>query len=420
MTHRHRRLPGSTPSEADRLRRAMATFRQTGTIHTFREKLVDAAWPRERLRPRLRRTLLPADRGLRRVRLSRKAMRPASHCLVYVSAWLKRRYPAAFAAVPLLNSQPMGFLRAGADRPGRPRPRCIDGAARRTSNFSGWDCALELSPDKASPYALRLGLRQIKGLKESDADWLTAARGNGYDDPAAIWRRAGLNGQALEVLARADAFASMGLTRREGLWAARRFVAAAKTGDAKPLPLFEAAGESGWGAEQPVTLPDMSPGEAVAADYQALRLSLRDHPMALLRDDFPGSTLAVELKNTKDGSKIIVAGLVLARQRPGTAKGVIFATLEDETGTANVIVWPKTFERFRRIVLTSRLLKVTGELQREGIVTHLIAAGLEDCSALLDGLAAPTPGDADRPVPTPPRRHPREQAKILFPSREFH
>lgn len=142
--------------------------------------------------------------------------------------------------------------------------------------------------------------------------------------------------------------------------------------------------------------------------------------MALLRDDFPGSTLAVELKNTKDGSKIIVAGLVLARQRPGTAKGVIFATLEDETGTANVIVWPKTFERFRRIVLTSRLLKVTGELQREGIVTHLIAAGLEDCSALLDGLAAPTPGDADRPVPTPPRRHPREQAKILFPSREFH
>ena len=406
---------GFTPSEADRLRRAMATFRHTGTIHTFHEKMVGGMTARG-YDPDF------AERCFRQIEGFGEYGFPESHAasfalLVYVSAWLKRHYPAAFACA-LLNSQPMGFYApAQIVRDARDHDVTV---LPPDANFSGWDCALELSPDKASPYALRLGLRQIKGLKESDADWLTAARGNGYDDPAAIWRRAGLNGQALEVLARADAFASMGLTRREGLWAARRFVAAAKTGDAKPLPLFEAAGESGWGAEQPVTLPDMSPGEAVAADYQALRLSLRDHPMALLRDDFPGSTLAVELKNTKDGSKIIVAGLVLARQRPGTAKGVIFATLEDETGTANVIVWPKTFERFRRIVLTSRLLKVTGELQREGIVTHLIAAGLEDCSALLDGLAAPTPGDADRPVPTPPRRHPREQAKILFPSREFH
>ena len=406
---------GFTPSEADRLRRAMATFRHTGTIHTFHEKMVGGMTARG-YDPDF------AERCFRQIEGFGEYGFPESHAasfalLVYVSAWLKRHYPAAFACA-LLNSQPMGFYApAQIVRDARDHDVTV---LPPDANFSGWDCALELSPDKASPYALRLGLRQIKGLKESDADWLTAARGNGYDDPAAIWRRAGLNGQALEVLARADAFTSMGLTRREGLWAARRFVAAAKTGDAKPLPLFEAAGESGWGAEQPVTLPDMSPGEAVAADYQALRLSLRDHPMALLRDDFPGSTLAVELKNTKDGSKIIVAGLVLARQRPGTAKGVIFATLEDETGTANVIVWPKTFERFRRIVLTSRLLKVTGELQREGIVTHLIAAGLEDCSALLDGLAAPTPGDADRPVPTPPRRHPREQAKILFPSREFH
>ena len=406
---------GFTPSEADRLRRAMATFRHTGTIHTFHEKMVGGMTARG-YDPDF------AERCFRQIEGFGEYGFPESHAasfalLVYVSAWLKRHYPAAFACA-LLNSQPMGFYApAQIVRDARDHDVTV---LPPDANFSGWDCALELSPDQASPYALRLGLRQIKGLKESDADWLTAARGNGYDDPAAIWRRAGLNGQALEVLARADAFASMGLTRREGLWAARRFVAAAKTGDAKPLPLFEAAGESGWGAEQPVTLPDMSPGEAVAADYQVLRLSLRGHPMALLRDDFPGSTLAGELKNTKDGSKIIVAGLVLARQRPGTAKGVIFATLEDETGTANIIVWPKTFERFRRIVLTSRLLKVTGELQREGIVTHLIAAGLEDCSALLDGLAAPAPGDADRPVPTPPRRHPREQAKILFPSREFH
>ena len=347
---------------------------------------------------------------------------PESHAasfalLVYVSAWLKRHYPAVFACA-LLNSQPMGFY----------APAQIVRDAREhgvtvrppDANFSDWDCTLELDPDNSGDYALRLGLRQIKGLKEADAEWLVAARGNSYDDPAAIWRRAGLNGQALEVLARSDAFASMGLYRRQGLWAARRFVAAAKSGDARPLPLFEAAGESGWGTEQPVTLPNTTPGEAIAADYQALRLSLRGHPMALLRAGFAGSVPAEALKTTDHGEKITVAGLVLARQRPGTAKGVIFATLEDETGTANIIVWPKTFEQFRRIVLTARLLKVTGELQREGIVTHLIAARLEDCSALLDGLANPERGHADHPVPGPPRRHPREQAKILFSSREFH
>jgi error-prone DNA polymerase len=407
---------GFTPSESDRLRRAMATFRHTGTIHTFHEKMVGGMVARGYDRDF-------AERCFRQIEGFGEYGFPESHAasfalLVYVSAWLKRHYPAVFACA-LLNSQPMGFyapaqiVRDARDHGVTVLPPDV--------NFSDWDCTLELDRENRGSYALRLGLRQIKGFAEDDADWLAAARGNGYADPEAIWRRAGLGGRALDILARADAFASMDLSRREALWAARRFVAAVRSGDAKPLPLFEAAGDSGWGAEPAVTLPEMSAGEAVAADYQALRLSLRAHPMALLRGDFAGETLAGNLPETADGTAITVAGLVLARQRPGTAKGVIFATLEDETGTINVIVWPKIFERFRRTVLTSRLLKVVGKLQREGIVTHLIADRLEDCSVLLDGLAAPDPRNpGERPVPAPARRHPREQAKILFPSREFH
>ena len=267
-------------------------------------------------------------------------------------------------------------------------------------------------------------MRQIRGLKEADGEWVVAARGNRYADPAAIWRRAGLDGAALEKLARADAFASMGLSRREALWAARRFVAANANGDAKPLPLFEAVGDDGWGAEAPVTLPEMPLGEAVMADYASMRMSLRCHPMALLRDGFPRTMPAEQLIEAENESWITVVGLVLARQRPGTAKGVIFATLEDETGVANVIVWPKIYERFRRIVLTSRLLKVTGRLQREGIVTHLIAERLEDCSPLLDSLSERGAEDlhGSRPAPPPKSgfRHPRNQGSVLFPSRDFH
>ena len=165
-------------------------------------------------------------------------------------------------------------------------------------------------------------------------------------------------------------------------------------------------------------------GEAVMADYASLRMSLRCHPMALLRGGFGGATPAKELTSVDNDSRITTVGLVLARQRPGTAKGVIFATLEDETGVANIIVWPKTFERFRRIVLTARLLKVTGRLQREGIVTHLIAERLEDCSPLLDSLAERGADDLSGPRPAPPPksgfRHPRNQGAVLFPSRDFH
>ncbi len=405
---------GFTPSEADRLRRAMATFRHAGTIHTFHEKMVGGMVARGYDSDF-------AERCFRQIEGFGEYGFPESHAasfalLVYVSAWMKRRYPAVFACA-LLNSQPMGFyapaqiVRDARDHGVAVRPPDV--------NFSGWDCTLELN--EAGGHALRLGLRQIEGLKRGDADIAAAMRGNGYADPAAIWRRAGLGGAVLEVLARGDAFASMGLSRRDGLWAARRFAAAARNGAAKPLPLFEAVGDDGWGAEAPVTLPEMTLGEAVIADYTALRLSLRAHPMALLRADFPGAVAAGDLRETAPGARIAVAGLVLARQRPGTAKGVIFATLEDETGTANIIVWPKVFERYRRIVLTARLLRVRGELQREGIVTHLIADHLEDCSGLLATLAAPDSGDPAKTAPPPARfRHPRDQARALFPSRDFH
>ena len=410
---------GFTASEADQLRRAMATFRHAGTIHGFREKMVGGMVARGYDSDF-------AERCFRQIEGFGEYGFPESHAasfalLVYVSAWMKRRYPAAFACA-LLNSQPMGFyapaqiVRDARDHGVAVRPPDI--------NFSNWDCALELDEAGGGDYALRLGLRQIKGLKRDDADIAAAMRGNGYGDIAAIWRRAGLGGPVLEVLARGDAFGSIGLSRRGGLWAARRFVAAVRNGAAKPLPLFEAAGDDGWGADAPVALPKMTLGEAVIADYTALRLSLRAHPMALLRRHFAAAVAARDLQNTAPGARIAVAGLVLARQRPGTAKGVIFATLEDETGTANIIIWPKIFERFCRIVLTARLLKVRGELQREGIVIHLIADHLEDCSGLLATLAAHDTGDparnAAKPPPTARRHRPRDQARALFPSRDFH
>jgi error-prone DNA polymerase len=277
-------------------------------------------------------------------------------------------------------------------------------------------------------FALRLGLRQIKGMAEDDACRLVAARGNGYREPAALWRRAAARPAMLEVLARGDAFQSMGLSRRQALWAIKGM------GEA-PLPLFAAAGEAERGEEPEVVLPEMPIGEAVVEDYAALRLSLKRHPAALLCEPLAamGVSPADRLLEMKNGARVTVAGLVLVRQRPGSARGVIFVTLEDESGVANVIVWPTTFERFRRTVLAARLLKVTGRLQREGIVTHVVAERMEDLSNLLDGLAGDAgfdlsfgPGDGRERPPRrssarpPSPRHPREQAKVLFPSRDFH
>ncbi len=423
---------GFTPSEADRLRRAMATFRHVGTIHTFRDKfiagMVDRGYERDF-----------AERCFRQIEGFGEYGFPESHAasfalLVYVSAWMKHRYPAVFATA-LLNSQPMGFY----------APAQIVRDAREHGvptlppdvNLSDWDSTLELDPDPAAGLALRLGLRQIKGLAEDDIRRLVAARGNGYRDPMALWQRAALRPAVLEKLARGDAFGSMGLNRRQALWAVKGL-------GEMPLPLFAAVGERERAEEPDVVLPEMAIGEEVVEDYAALRLSLKCHPLHLLRPWMSdhGVTAAKTLAETRDGARVSVAGLVLVRQRPGSASGVIFVTVEDEGGVANVIVWPKTFERFRRVVLTARLLKITGQLQREGIVTHVIADRLEDLSPLLDGLSD---GEAFRhahdhadevkrdlpvtpeerlkrrpPPPIPRPKHPREQAKVLFPSRDFH
>jgi len=416
---------GFTPDEADRLRRSLATFRKMGTIGTFRDRFVGGMLERGYDLPF-------AEACFAQIEGFGEYGFPESHAasfalLVYASAWMKRHHPAAFACA-LLNSQPMGFyapaqiLRDAREHGIELRPACV--------NRSQWDCTLERRGD--GQLALRLGFRQIKGLRAEDAAWIVAARGNGYPDPDSLWRRAGVPPAALERLAEGDAFAGVGMERRGALWAVRAIRAPA------PLPLF---GDDGEGiSEDPAHLPAMSLGEQVIEDYLALRLSLRAHPMEILRPALPGLVAHADLGG--QGARVGVCGLVITRQRPGTASGVIFITLEDETGVCNVIVWPKVYERFRRAVIGGRLLRVRGRVQREGAVTHLIAEDVEDISAELARLGEmgaqaidPTEGRGDevrRPVqardaptgrtlrPSRSVRHPREQAKVLFPSRDFH
>jgi len=403
---------GFTPDEADRLRRAMATFRKVGTIHTFQTKLVEGMVARGYDRGF-------AERCFRQIEGFGEYGFPESHAasfalLAYDSAWMKCHYPAVFACA-LLNSQPMGFyapaqiVRDAHDHGVTVLP--VD------ANCSNWDCTLE--PAGGGGYALRLGLRQIMGLAEAEAERLVAARGNGYGDPLQLWRRAAIGTRSLEALARADAFRSMGLDRREALWAVKGL-------PAEPLPLFAAMGEEEQGNEPAAALPVMGIGEHVAEDYRTLHLSLKRHPLALLRARMQaqGYVQASRLADIANDTTVKVAGLVLVRQRPGTASGVIFATLEDETGVANIIIWPRAFERFRRTVLTCSLMGVTGKLQREGIVIHVIADRIVDLTDHLQDMAmmAEEP-EIDKPVMPPrgdgtrtalPRRDPS------FPSRDFH
>ena len=415
---------GFTPSEADQLRRAMATFRHTGTIHTFEEKLINGMAANGYDRDF-------AERCFRQIEGFGDYGFPESHAasfalLVYVSAWLKKHYPDVFAAA-ILNSQPMGFY-APAQLVRDARQHGVD-VRPVDANHSLWDNTLE--PLANGGHALRLGFRQIKGFPEDNAAALVNARttlGRAFTDPAEINRLARLPAAVLERLARADAYGSMDLSRREALWAVRALPPA-------PLPLFE-AGENR--ADPAVSLPVMAIGEEVTHDYAALRLSLKTHPLALLRAELDTArvTPAEQLLNTKDGARVTVAGLALVRQRPGTASGVIFITLEDETGVANLVVWPKTFERFRRVVMAARLILVTGKLQREGIVTHVIADHLEDLTPRLRALAGPdfkttnrrrTAGTAYEnslaradEVKNPGADTRQTSPRSLFPSRDFH
>lgn len=394
---------GFTPVEADKLRRAMATFRRVGTIHSFRKKMIEGMVARGY-------EAAFADRCFKQIEGFGEYGFPESHAasfalLVYASCWLKAWYPDVFCAA-ILNAQPMGFyapaqlVRDARDHRVEVRPVDI--------NRSFWDSTLEnadYDPRRiASRHAemrgvirtrkaVRLGFRQVKGLSETDILALVAARGEGYRSVRDLWLRSGLGRSVVEKLADADAFGSLGIDRREALWAVR---ALSEGGAAEKLPLFEAIGEDGAEAasvelqnEPAFAVPRMSGGEAVVQDYRSLSLSLNAHPVAFLRADLrhSGVVPAASLTETGSGCMMSVCGLVLVRQRPGSAKGVIFMTLEDETGIANIIVWPKVFTVYRAVVLGARLVEVKGRLQKSDGVIHVVAAEVIDRSPMLARLS---------------------------------
>jgi len=369
---------GFTPSEADKLRRAMATFRKVGIIHQFGLRLIEGMTARGYERSF-------AERCFKQIEGFGEYGFPESHAasfalIVYVSAWIKKHYPDVFCAA-LLNAQPMGFY-APAQLVRDARMHGVEVRAPDV-NASDWESTLE---GEGQPRIVRLGLHQITGFSQADAAKIMAARlaGGAFASLEDLRRRARLSPAALERLAHADAFGSIGMDRREALWAAR----ALKPDD---TPLFASISE--FGPEEDPHLPAMALCEHVAHDYARLKLSLKAHPMAFFRADFDARrTLpAAALAQARTDRRTEVAGLVLVRQRPGTASGVIFMTLEDETGAMNVIVWPKLFERYRRVVLGARLLAVQGKVQREGRVIHVIADRLTDFTHRLAEL---TDGDA--------------------------
>jgi error-prone DNA polymerase len=418
---------GFAPEEADRLRRAMATFKRNGDIHLFRDKfiagMVENGYERDF-----------ATRCFSQIEGFGTYGFPESHAasfalLVYVSSWIKCFYPEVFACA-LLNSQPMGFyapaqiVRDAREHGVEVRPVDV--------NHSLWDCTLEPAPSPSSPasgggpgwgWALRLGLRQIKGFAEADAERLVAARGvGGYPDPCALWRRSGLGRGALERLAEADSFRSTGLDRRRALWALKAL-------GEPPLPLFAAAEDapaSSREARAMALLPEMPLGEHVVEDYASLSLTLKRHPLAFLRAELAreGLVAAAELAHLPVARRLAIAGVVLIRQRPGSANGVVFITIEDETGIANLIVWPQILERFRRAALGATLLRCTGKLQREESVIHVVADRLDDLTPRLNTLRVRTGETEPRPLRKPPLALPErvpgyDPRDIVITSRNF-
>jgi len=447
---------GFTPSEADKLRRAMATFRRAGTIQTLRAKMIEGmvanGYPREF-----------AERCFHQIEGFGEYGFPESHAasfalLVYDSSWMKCRYPDVFAAA-MLNAQPLGFY-APAQLVRDAREHGVE-VREVDVNLSDWDCTLEplipsplehdaigssrrrhceersddqgpkgalrspgllrsarndaaelrrnhlalapqgtltptpspvtgeggihprhaeMAPHIRTTHAIRLGLRQIVGVKEKDMRLLVERREQGYDSVRGLWLRSGLSSAVLEKLADADAFRSLGLDRRQALWAVRGLD---RVGDQDDLPLFmdPPARET----EPDARLAPMPLGAHVVEDYRRLSLSLKAHPASFMRARLTarGILRSDKLRSIKNGERVTVAGLVLVRQRPGTAAGVIFMTLEDETGVANVIVWPKVFERLRAIVLGARFVLVTGKLQSEQGVIHIVAERMNDLTPML-------------------------------------
>jgi error-prone DNA polymerase len=385
---------GFSPGEADRLRRAMATFRHVGTIHTFREKFI-AGMLRNGYQQEF------AERCFNQIEGFGEYGFPESHAasfalLVYVSAWIKKHHPEAFCAA-LLNSQPMGFyapaqlVRDAREHAVEVRPPDI--------NHSDWDCTLEPSDDRC---AVRLGLRVIAGAAEKATQQIVAARGAGYADLPSVWTRSGVPVSVVERLADADAFRSIGLDRRAALWTVKGLDGGALQGRVKRAtaghnPLIKSSAMGDLFNEPEVILPKMSLGEHVVQDYSSLSLSLKAHPMAFFRAQLTRQRVITSARHWDESLKgryVRVAGLVLVRQQPGTAKGVIFITLEDETGIINVVVWPKVFARNRRTVMSAQFLEVGGKIEREGLVIHVIANELIDRTHELRALGA---GEATLP-----------------------
>jgi error-prone DNA polymerase len=488
---------GFAPEEADRLRRAMATFKRNGDIHLFRDKFIAGMVANGYGRDF-------ATRCFSQIEGFGTYGFPESHAasfarLVYVSAWIKCFYPEIFACA-LLNSQPMGFY-APAQIVRDAREHGVEVRAVDV-NHSFWDCTLEPAvcpspPDhvrgKLSRFAgptsrpplrgsvdcgpsgsslsppggeragvrglaLRLGLRQIKGFGEADAERLVISRQDGYPDPRALWRKSALGRAALERLAEADAFRSIGLDRRRALWALKAlgepplplFATVEAPAKAEPSPPIGERGQGQGGFSGPAPLesptspqpspppeaeredftgellPEMPLGEHVVEDYASLGLTLKRHPLAFLRSEFAreGLVAAADLARLPVDRRLSIAGIVLIRQRPGSAKGVVFITIEDETGIANLIVWPAMLERFRRAALGATLLRCTGKLQREQSVIHIVAEHLADLTPRLNTLRARTGEEMPRPAAKPPFAVPVKAPgydirDIVIPSRNF-
>lgn len=365
-----------SPAEADELRRSMATFKAKGKISYFEDKLIKGMTGNGY-------TLEYAQRVFRQLEGFGSYGFPESHAvsfalLVYISSWLKCYYPDIFACA-LLNSMPMGFY----------QPAQIVSDARKHGvdvlpvdiNYSDWDNKLEAKSGKYC--ALRLGFRQVKGLREEDMKALMQARKERYTSIHAL-RETGLSETILEKLADADAFRSIGHDRRKALWNV-------STQDYQPHALFSKQSQHDP-AEENIVLPEMTPSEHVIHDYAITSLSLKAHPVSFVRQQLEQLHIRTtsSLEDAKDGDYVKVAGLVLVRQRPGTASGICFITIEDETGTANLVVFKRLFDEYRKEIIQSKLLMVEGKLQREGEVIHVVVKRCYNLSRLLNKLTVQT------------------------------
>jgi error-prone DNA polymerase len=414
-----------TPDEADGLRRAMATFRHNGSVHKFESKFIGGMIGRGYEKEF-------AERCFNQVKGFGEYGFPESHAasfalLVYASAWFKCLYPEIFCAA-ILNAQPMGFY----------QPAQLVRDAREHGvevrevdvNASEWDCTLEVTPDGRRPFAVRLGFREVGGLNEEEMKRVVAARGNGFASVERLAAISGVSRFTIEKLASADAFRSLGLDRRAALWAARRLDAIdmrrksrttiVANDEKSALPLLAPHMSDDLFPEPQVLLPQMHLSEHVAEDYTATGLSLKAHPVSFFRDYLKGLGAIPNADhrspNLAQDAPVTVSGLVLMRQMPGTAKGVVFVTVEDEAGIANIIVWPKVFKANRRVVMTSRFLAVRGRLQSASGVFHVIAEGFKDLTPMIaqlrEGGDFSAMGLADVPD--------RGEDMRLLKSRDFH